>query len=81
MGVLRSRVVVLYARESPDFGHEKPEGEWPELFVGVRRLMRGRGRLVEEGGPYAEVVVDGMDRMALYERVDEPGSSDATLGE
>ncbi len=32
MGVFRSRVVVLYAWESPDFGHEKAEGEWPESW-------------------------------------------------
>ena len=32
MGVLRSRVVVLYAWDSPDYGHEKAEGEWPESW-------------------------------------------------
>ena len=32
MGVLRSRVVVLYAWTSPNLTYEKAEGEWPESW-------------------------------------------------
>lgn len=49
-----------------------PREEWPRLLIAVKRLVPGRGWLAEEGGDYAEVAADRLERFAVYRRA-EPG--------